>query len=197
MRAMSIALLFAFGTGIGGLFAPFLFEQLVPEQVVGEEARTIIFDFSAAILMIIAALTAWRLADCEPDPGVEFTICSRRFARAGRADETRSRVSIGLLEFSAAARLVRSLRHIAAQLLDPTRSFPAGLGGLLDTHHGCSEQVRNGCVRRNRVARKPNGAVRVSESGRSGTASINIRESGSHWAAPGQARPMDTICQSV
>jgi hypothetical protein len=69
------------------------------------------------------------------------------------------------------------LRRIAAQVLDPTRPFPAGLGGLLDTHHGCSEQVRNGCVWRNWTGLKPNGAVRVSDSGRFWTVSMSMRES--------------------
>src|SRR5690349_2530951 len=58
--------------------------------------------------------------------------------------------------------LVRSLRGIAAQLLDPTQSFSAGLGGLLDTH---SWVLRAGSERlcvTNRVGRKPNGAVGVS-----------------------------------
>jgi len=81
---------------------------------------------------------------------------------------------------------------IAGQVLDPPRCFPAGLGGLMDTHYGTLRAGSEACVWQNWLGRKPNGAVRVSNSG---IISISIRRIESHSAAPEQARPMDTICQ--
>ncbi len=56
MRATSIALLFAFGTAIGGVFVPLLFGWLIPAG-----ALNTVYYFLAAALMMVAAGTAWYL----------------------------------------------------------------------------------------------------------------------------------------
>jgi hypothetical protein len=45
-------------------------------------------------------------------------------------------------DFEQLVRLGRSLRRMAAQLLDRTQCFPSGLGALLDTHPGAPSRFR-------------------------------------------------------
>lgn len=66
MRAIAIALFYAFGTGIGGVAGPALFGWLIE----GGERGDIFWGFLlAAVLMLVAAMTEWRLGfDAERRP---------------------------------------------------------------------------------------------------------------------------------
>jgi hypothetical protein len=59
IRAMGIALLFAFGTAIGGLAIPLLFDWLVPAGA--SNIRYYSFILFAAMLMTAAGWVAWYL----------------------------------------------------------------------------------------------------------------------------------------
>ena len=58
MRALAIALFFAFGTAIGGVAGPTIFGALIE----GGDRMDVVWGYlGAAALMLVAAATAWRL----------------------------------------------------------------------------------------------------------------------------------------
>jgi MFS family permease len=81
MRAMSIAIFYAVGTGVGGFAAPALFGALIQS---GSRLNVFAGDAVGALLVLVAAAIAWRWAiDAEGKPLEMVATCWEAPPRAG------------------------------------------------------------------------------------------------------------------